>query len=607
MRAALCRHPVMRALRLFKPVWWNGSETSSPSVSDHRADAFLSTLPAGAGQRRLGWSVVLVSAVIFAAMAPFAQTQLAPLSAFIPAYQSAIVVNDLITAVLLFGQYSILGSVGLAVLASGYLVTARLAATHMMTFPGLFAPAGLLGAGPQTTAWLYMFWHATFPLAVITYARTTDRQDATWGPRGRGSGIVIAGCVLVAVVVACVLALVVTKGIDQLPPIMQDHRYSTNMPLVVTSIWLLNAIALLALWKRRMHSILDVWLMVAIFAWLLEIALAAGLNGGRFDLGFYAGRVYGLLASTFVLLVLLLENGVLYTKLAEALDGERRERRRVQEKTAELDALNQSLEHRVAARTTELDASNRHLQQQIGEREQAETALQQSKQELHEIAAVGATAREQEKQRIARELHDDLLQSLSTLAMELNWLREREAARDEASEQRVLAMQKLLVSAVVSTRRIAADLRPLVLDDLGLIPAIEWLLEKISERYGIDCTIDVEPQHLDLADPYATAVFRIAQEALANVARHANASRVEVRLAATDRQIRLCVRDNGRGFDVREPRKANSFGLVGLRERAHLIHGELQIESTPERGTSIELHIPLPPPDRLPAHPLVDT
>jgi len=131
---------------------------------------FLSTLPAGARERRRALAVVAVSAAIFAAAVPFAKAQLAPVWAFIPVYESALVVNDLITAILLFGQFGFLRSRGLLVLASGYLFTALIAVAHALTFPGVFAPTGLLGAGPQSTAWLYIFWHGGFPLFVAAYA-----------------------------------------------------------------------------------------------------------------------------------------------------------------------------------------------------------------------------------------------------------------------------------------------------------------------------------------------------------------------------------------------------------------------------------------------------
>src|SRR6058998_1030598 len=137
---------------------------------------FLSTLPAGRGERRLALTVVLVSAAIFLTAVPFAKMPLAQISAFIPIYESALVINDLITAVLLFGQFSFLRSRSLCVLASGYLFTALMTVSHALTFPGLFSPTGLLGAGPQSTAYLYMFWHAGFPLLVIAYVLLRRRR-----------------------------------------------------------------------------------------------------------------------------------------------------------------------------------------------------------------------------------------------------------------------------------------------------------------------------------------------------------------------------------------------------------------------------------------------
>ncbi len=282
---------------------------------------FLSTLPAEPGERRLALAVVAISALIFLAAVPFAKQPLAPLPAFIPIYQSALVVNDLITAVLLFGQFSILRLRGLLLLASGYLFTAFMAASHTLSFPGLFAPGGLLGAGPQTTAWLYMFWHGGFPLLVIAYA--LDRRPLK-GPRG-GAVVSSIAAALAAVVLLTALA---TAGQDFLPAIMRGNHYAPALITVISSVWALSLVALIALWRRRPHSVLDLWLMVVLCAWLFDIGLSAVFNAGRFDLGFYAGRVYGLLAASLVLVVLLLDNGVLYSRLAET-HAEHQERLRI--------------------------------------------------------------------------------------------------------------------------------------------------------------------------------------------------------------------------------------------------------------------------------------
>jgi signal transduction histidine kinase len=285
-------------------------------LTDERS-FFLSTLPAGRRDRRLAIAVVAASAAIFALAAPFAKVPLAPVAAFIPIYESALVINDLITAVLLFGQFNILRSRALLMLAGGYLFTAFITVAHALTFPGLFSPTGLLGAGSHSTAWLYMFWHGGFPLLVIAYTLLDGSARAIGSPRG-SSSVPILSCVAGALLVVAALTLLTTTGQAVLPAIMQGSRYTSAMIGVVSGVWVLSIVALVFLWRRRAHTVLDLWLMVVMCAWIFDIALSAVFNAGRFDLGFYAGRVYGLLASTFVLLVLLLDNGALYARLATA-------------------------------------------------------------------------------------------------------------------------------------------------------------------------------------------------------------------------------------------------------------------------------------------------
>jgi signal transduction histidine kinase len=277
----------------------------------------LSTLPAEAGGRRIALAMVLILVVCFLLTAPFAKTPLAPVWAFIPFYASALIVNDLITAVLLFAQFRVLRSRALLVLASGYLFTAFITVAHALTFPGLFAPGGLLGAGSQTTAWMYMFWHGAFPLFVIAYALLKESGQRTDAERGR-AGIAIVSIVVAVLAAVCGLTLLTTVGHDLFPAIMIGNHYTPAMIFTVSTVWGLSLLALLTLWRRRPHAVLDLWLMVVMCAWLFDIALSAVLNGGRFDLGFYTGRIYGLLAASLVLVMLLLENSALYVRLAEA-------------------------------------------------------------------------------------------------------------------------------------------------------------------------------------------------------------------------------------------------------------------------------------------------
>src|SRR5580698_2362274 len=277
--------------------------TDTVAVED---PVFLSTQPAGDGERRVACAVIVASTCMFLLLAPFAKLPLGPMPAFIPIYQSALVLNDLITAVFLLGQSRILHSKALCLLAGGYLFTALMAAVHTLSFPGIFAPDGLLYAGSQTTAWLYIFWHAGFPLFVVAYAGPRLKRDQKASP-----------AIMAAAVVAATVAftLLTTWGHRLLPPLLLQNHYTPAMIAVIAVVWLLNLLAVLVLSRHRPYSALDTWLLVVMSAWLFDIALSAMLNAGRYDLGWYAGRIYGLMAASFVLMAMLHQNGKLYYQL----------------------------------------------------------------------------------------------------------------------------------------------------------------------------------------------------------------------------------------------------------------------------------------------------
>ena len=284
---------------------------------------FLSTMPASRRDRTAALAVVCVSAVLFACAVPFAGMPLTPVPAFVASYQSALAINDVITAVLLFSQFAISRSRALLLLASGYMFTAAAAIVHALTFPGLFAPGGLLGAGPQTTVWLYMIWHGGFPLLVLGYSLLKAKDNGT---RIQGStGAAIVASVVAVIVATAASTWVVTAQHDHLPILLGGGHYTPVMLGVVSAVWCLSLAALVALWICKPHSILDVWLMVVMCAWLFDIALSAMLNEARFDVGFYLGRIYGLCAASFVLAVLLVDNVGLQAKLARLLRTLRRE------------------------------------------------------------------------------------------------------------------------------------------------------------------------------------------------------------------------------------------------------------------------------------------
>jgi diguanylate cyclase (GGDEF)-like protein len=280
---------------------------------------FLSTAPAGRFEGRVALAFVLVSTAIFLVIAPIATRPLPPERAFIPAYEAALVFNDLITAVFLLGQFHALRLRGLLLLGCAYLFTAALAVSHLLSFPGLLAPTGLIGAGPQTTAWLYMIWHVGFPILVIAYALSKDRRIRD----GASARAAMASAIAVTLGAAVALTLLATAGQDALPALMRENHYRPAMALVISTVWLFGLSALFALLRRRPYCALDLWLIVVICAWLFDIALSAGLNAGRFDVGFYAGRIYGLMAASFVLLAMLTQSGVLYARLIAAYERDR--------------------------------------------------------------------------------------------------------------------------------------------------------------------------------------------------------------------------------------------------------------------------------------------
>ncbi|MBO9535174.1 MASE4 domain-containing protein [Herbaspirillum sp.] len=292
---------------------------------------FLPTMPASRSERKLAIALIAISAIFFAVCLPFARTPLARVDAFIPIYASALCINDAITALLLFGQFSILRSKAILALALGYTFTALMTAIHALSFPGLFSPAGLLGGGTQTTVWLYMFWHGGFPLFVIAYALLKDRRPVSASARP----LLPAFALVFALVLS--LVFVVSAGHPYLPVLLFQGQYTAALFITVFCIWGLSFAALAMLWRKRSYSVLDLWLLVVLCAWIFDIGLSTIFNAKRFDLGFYAGRIYGLLAASLVLWMLLLENTKLYAKLAGMHEQQRR-------KNAELESLNRDLE-----------------------------------------------------------------------------------------------------------------------------------------------------------------------------------------------------------------------------------------------------------------------
>jgi PAS domain S-box-containing protein len=224
-------------------------------------------------------------------------------------------------------------------------------------------------------------------------------------------------------------------------------------------------------------------------------------------------------------------------------------------------------------------------------RQKAAEALNRSNQELREIYGQMHQVREAERTRIARELHDELAQWLTALKMDVSWIASRLPAQEQALMTRTQRMKGVVDNTVAAVRRIAADLRPVMLDDLGFVPAIENLLYELSERAGIMVSLQGDKEDIDVQEPLATAVYRMVQEALTNVARHSGAKSVEVKVLRSAHKLYVSVRDNGKGLKPDPNRK--SYGLLGIRERARTLGGDARIYSPPEGGTVVEIEVPL--------------
>jgi signal transduction histidine kinase len=230
------------------------------------------------------------------------------------------------------------------------------------------------------------------------------------------------------------------------------------------------------------------------------------------------------------------------------------------------------------------------------ERKQAEIELRNSRDQLRALAARLQAVREEERKLISRDIHDELGQTLTAFKLGLSWIRDRLESEDASSRrqalQRIPEMTALVDSTVKTVRKLCTELRPEILDGLGLTAAIEWQACEFSKRTGIRCTVTTQADGLTLDADQTTAAFRIFQEILTNVARHSHASRVNVRLETTGNEVILEASDNGRGIRVSEIDGSKSLGLVGMRERALLLGGALQLRGVPGKGTTVTVRLP---------------
>lgn len=233
-----------------------------------------------------------------------------------------------------------------------------------------------------------------------------------------------------------------------------------------------------------------------------------------------------------------------------------------------------------------------HILRDITDRKRAQRELRASRDALRRLASHLQSARESERAAIAREVHDELGHGLTALKMEIAQVARRLQEPESGIRASLQSINGLIEEAIATVRRIATELRPGVLDDLGLAAAIEWQAGEFQRRTGIATRVEAGGEEVALAGEGSTAVFRIFQEAMTNVARHAGASHVDVSLSRRGRAVVLTVADDGRGFTPRAARDRTAHGLVGMQERAQMIGGQLRVKSDRGRGTTVTLRIP---------------
>jgi signal transduction histidine kinase len=230
----------------------------------------------------------------------------------------------------------------------------------------------------------------------------------------------------------------------------------------------------------------------------------------------------------------------------------------------------------------------------ITDRVKAEAAMRERTEEIQKLTGYLENVREEERTRIAREIHDELGQQLTGLKMDAAWINKKvSGSADQNVPDRIAVMISLIDETVKTVRRISSELRPGILDDLGLVAALEWQCQEFEKRTGIisKCRAGLDDYNFD--KNFSTNIFRICQEALTNVARHAQATEVETFLTEEDGFIKVTIKDNGIGFDMEEVKAKRSLGLVGMRERAMLFKGDLAINSEKGKGTVIVLKAPI--------------
>ena len=518
--------------------------TAPSTTADVAEPIFLGSAAATRDNYRRAVALSALLILAFFATVPFASRTLRAVPSFVPTYDAAVAVLDFITALLLYAQFRQTRERSFLALACGYLFTPILIIAHALSFPDAFRPGSVIG-GAQTTAWLWMGWHALFPIFVVGYGLLAARDRSPQVPN-RATPRYTAHLVLGATAaLALAVILITTFGEQFLPPLMIGARYEPTTPFFLLVGWLAHFVALATLvWTTRIHRVIDLWIAVTLVALIIDLALSALLVTGRYQAGFYLGRAYGFLAALFVLSVLLRETVALYGKALRAA---------------------------------------------------RDVALAQSVTERDELRRQLALAEEEERQRLARELHDEVGQHITALGLGLQALSDSSPPGSEVVH-RALQLREMVNALARELHSLAVRLRPKVLDDFGLDAALSAYAEEWSRNTGI--AVDVHANHGPERLPMAveSAVYRVVQEALTNVARHSGSNRAGVVVERRNGDLVTVVEDSGVGFQLDTATRTSGstqLGLRGIRERAELLGGSMDVETSPGGGTTLFVRIPI--------------
>jgi signal transduction histidine kinase len=502
-------------------------------------------------QRQLAIVVVGMILVGFSFIAPFADIPLLRLDSFIPSIQVIISITSIVTAVLLFGQFWAIESRGVLVLAGGYLFVALIIVSHILTFPGAFSPTGLLGAGPQTAAWLYFFWHFGFPIAVVGYVLLKDAES----PIRYSAGSAIVWTVTVVIGLVCLLTWIATAKEQLLPVLFIDATTFSPLATYATGTDLLLSALAFAFLGKRGRSTLDLWLSVTICAFLAELVINTVFISGRFTLGWYSGRVFSVLVPTIVMILLLAQTFALNARLMHVTTMLQRER---SNKLANLEAVVASIAHEV-------------------------------RQPLASIAVRGAAAR----------------RYLDRVPPDLHKARNGIGAMVDASMRANETFENIrALFSSVNQERQSINVNQLTVE------ALDLLREEIN-AHGIETSVQQAPQLPSVMahkGQLREVILNLMQNAID--AMKALSGRRRILRIETDRHgneaIVISVEDTGPGIEPEKIRsifdpffstKAKGMGL-GLAISKSIVerhHGELSVSSGIDGGARFQLILPIGP------------